>query len=72
MRSPDPLVVDLASARRARGWSQEHLGNACGLTQATISRVECGARQPNLSTLRLLADALGFDVELCPRLVSDG
>ena len=49
----------LANARRAAGLSQEALGQAVGVSKATISMMECGLRTPKVDLLVLLAAALG-------------
>lgn len=51
----------LRLARELRGWSQRELADRAGLKQAQISRLESGKREPRLSTVRALADALGVD-----------
>lgn len=45
-------------ARERRGLSQEALAALTGVTVATISRIECGRRDPTIRTLRELARAL--------------
>lgn len=45
--------------RRARGWSQERLGEAVGCSKVHISGLERGQRELNLTWMRLIARALG-------------
>lgn len=49
----------LRLARELREWSQRKLADEAGLKQAQISRLESGKREPRLSTVRALAEALG-------------
>jgi transcriptional regulator with XRE-family HTH domain len=47
--------------RESKGWTQDELAAKSGVTARTISRLENTDRQPEKSTLRLLALALGVD-----------
>jgi transcriptional regulator with XRE-family HTH domain len=60
-RSPRHLAYGLAvrDLRTERGISQEHLGHLSGLDRTYVSGVERGERNPSLSSLLKLADALG-------------
>lgn len=49
----------VASYRRVAGFSQEELAARIGLDQAYISRLEAGKLNITVSTLQLIADALG-------------
>lgn len=47
--------------REARGLSQKKLGDACGVSDSEIHKIENGTRQnPNWMTLCSIAKALGF------------
>lgn len=49
--------------RKNRGWNAETLAENCGISPATIYRYENGStREPKMSALRKIADALGVDV----------
>lgn len=48
----------LASARRARGYTQEALAEALGIEPVTLSRLETGDRAVSLSTLGRVAEVL--------------
>ena len=49
--------------RVIRGYSQEELAKRSRLARYTIARAELGKGKPRASTLRLLANTLGVDVE---------
>jgi len=54
----------IAIVRSARGWTQEQLANASGVSRMTISRLELGERIPRRATLYRLAKALKIPSEL--------
>ena len=51
--------LNVQRIRRTRGWSQEELAFQSGLHRTYISGIERGARNPTVSVLKELADALG-------------
>lgn len=53
----------LASARKARGLTQEGLGEMAGLTKLQIHRYERGTSQPTLDALKRLALALNISLD---------
>ena len=55
--SPCPFGKILVTAREERGITQYRLGRVAG----QISQIERGEREPKLSTLILLAHALGME-----------
>ncbi|MEF8720203.1 MAG: helix-turn-helix transcriptional regulator [Candidatus Accumulibacter necessarius] len=52
----------LAKMRLERGWSQAELARRAGTSQSYIGRLETGSIDPQLSTMRRLAEALGAPV----------
>ncbi|MBI2932826.1 MAG: helix-turn-helix transcriptional regulator [Planctomycetes bacterium] len=48
--------------RRARGWSQEELAHAAGLSRTYMGTVELGMKQPSLRTLFRIAEALNVSM----------
>jgi transcriptional regulator with XRE-family HTH domain len=55
-------------ARRRAGLTQRQLAERAGVPQSTIGRIESGATDPRLSTLRHLLRTCGFDLEVEPVL----
>ncbi|CAO3456453.1 MULTISPECIES: helix-turn-helix domain-containing protein [Azospirillum] len=51
--------LNVQRIRRTRGWSQEELAFESGLHRTYISGIERGARNPTVTVLKELADALG-------------
>lgn len=49
--------------RQYRGKTLNDLSKLTGLTQASLSRIECEAQRPKPATWRTLADALGVTVD---------
>ena len=58
------IASELSVLRAANGWTQQHLSELTGVSQADISRIERVSMIPNLTTLARLADALGAEIEL--------
>lgn len=56
------LSENVRAARSARHISQEELADLCGLHRTYIGSVERGERNATLSTLEVLAEALGVSV----------
>jgi len=56
-----------AAVRRHRGLlrlSQEELANRAGIDRTYISGVERGVRNPSLTVMQRIADALGADLDV--------
>lgn len=75
---PGPLRVfghytgfaqQLIRLREERGWTQKELGDRCGLSDKTISRLEGGLVEPKWTTV--LAIMKGFDLPLDAFVVPD-
>lgn len=56
------LAENVRSLRHAKGLSQEELATICGLHRTYVGSVERGERNVTLSTLEVLASALGVTV----------
>ncbi|EFC85393.1 helix-turn-helix transcriptional regulator [Parafrankia sp. EUN1f] len=50
--------------RQRRGWSQEELARAAGMTQSAVARFEAGGTVPTLPVLERLAEALDADLDM--------
>ncbi len=63
------LAANVRGLRKSRGFSQEKLGEVCGLHRTYVGSVERGERNITLSSLEVLAQALGVTVPdlLAPR-----
>lgn len=48
--------------RKARGWSLTQLSQQCGRSIGLLSQIERGTSQPNVLTLKAIANALGVQV----------
>ena len=53
----------IAQLRRKHGLSQAKLANALGLSASTIAMYEQGRREPSISIIVALADALGVTID---------
>ena len=58
----DTLAENIRRMRHERGLSQEELADICGLHRTYVGSVERGERNVTLSSLELLATALGVSV----------
>ena len=56
----DAFGTALRAARAQRGWTQEELGAAASYSTVTVSFLENGRRQPTLSAILALEEALGL------------
>lgn len=55
--------LNLQALRRARGLSQEELSHRSQLHQTYLSGIERGKRNPTVTVLQRLAEALGTEIE---------
>ncbi|MBQ5955814.1 MAG: helix-turn-helix transcriptional regulator, partial [Firmicutes bacterium] len=51
-------------ARKTQNITQRELSEKTGITQADISRIENGTRNPSLSMMKRLAEGLGMVLKL--------
>jgi transcriptional regulator with XRE-family HTH domain len=58
MEPVEQFAQNLRKQRARRGWSQEGLGEACGLHRTEISLLERAGREPRLMTVVRLARGL--------------
>jgi transcriptional regulator with XRE-family HTH domain len=57
------LASNLRRLRKERSWSQETLAYYAGLHSTEVSRLERGMREPRLTTIIHVAEALDVPVE---------
>jgi len=55
----DAFAANVRSARQRAGMTQEAVADASGIHSTEVSRIERGLRDPRVSTVLRLADALG-------------
>lgn len=53
------IGLNVQRIRHARGWSQEQFAFESGLHRTYISGIERGARNPTVTVVKGMADALG-------------
>ena len=60
------LIQAMIDARTKQNITQKQLSEKTGITQADISRIENGSRNPSLLMVNRLAHALGIKIKLVP------
>lgn len=60
------LTQELENARKAARLSQDELAERAGLSRLTVQRTESGQIDPRMSSLLVMARALGMDLMLVP------
>lgn len=58
------LIQAMIDARISENLTQKELSERTGITQADISRIENGTRNPSLAMLKRLAEGLGMQLKL--------
>ncbi|ATW26749.1 helix-turn-helix domain-containing protein [Candidatus Formimonas warabiya] len=67
------FAIRLKRSRTSHGWSQGYLAELSGVSQAYISELEAGEKQPTLPIVEKLAKALGVHIaELLEEEAEDG
>ena len=66
------IINAMIKARKERGLTQKQLSELTDISQADISRIENGTRNPSLKLLKKLASGLGMQlkIEFVPMQVS--
>jgi len=59
----------LALTRRAVGMTQADLAEKAGLSRMAVQKAESGATDPRLSTLEVMARAMGMELMLVPATI---
>jgi transcriptional regulator with XRE-family HTH domain len=62
MDAKEILGANLRNARERHGWSQEEFADRSGIHRTYICGVERATRNPTLSIVQAIADALGITV----------
>ena len=58
------LIQAMIDARISQNLTQKELSELTGITQADISRIENGTRNPSLAMLKRIAAGLGMQIRL--------
>lgn len=58
------IIQALIDARLSQNLTQKDLSSITGITQADISRIENGTRNPSLNMIKKLAGGLGLQLKL--------
>lgn len=58
------IIQAMIDARKQKNLTQEELSKRTGITQADISRIENGTRNPSLEMVKRLARGLGMRLKL--------
>lgn len=58
------IIQAMINARNEQNLTQKELSVRTGITQADISRIENGTRNPSLSMVKKLAQGLGMQLKL--------
>lgn len=66
------VIRAMIAARSKQNLTQKELAEKVGMTQADISKLEKGTRNPSLNLLKRLADGLNMDlkIQFIPRKTS--
>ena len=69
LQSERDLTMSLVRARKEAGLTQEELSKKTGISQADISRLENGTRNPSLALLNRIAEAMNSEliIDIVPR-----
>ena len=58
------IIQAMIDARKSQHMTQKDLSEATGITQADISRIESGTRNPSLEMVKRLAVGMGMRLKL--------
>ena len=58
------IIQTMIDARKSLNITQKELSEKTGITQADISRIENGTRNPSLNMIKRLADGMGMVLKL--------
>lgn len=58
------IIQAMIDARKSQNMTQKELSEKTGITQADISRIERGTRNPSLEMIKRLAKGMGMELKL--------
>lgn len=58
------IIQAMIDTRKSQHLTQKELSERTGITQADISRIENGTRNPSLSMMKRLATGMGMELKL--------
>lgn len=58
------IIQAMIDARKSQNLTQKELSERTGITQADISRIENGTRNPSLEMIKRLARGMGMELKL--------
>jgi len=58
------IIQAMIDARKSKHLTQQQLSEITGITQADISRIENGTRNPSLAMIKRLAAGMGMQLKL--------
>lgn len=64
LKAETEIIRAIVDARNIMHMTQKELAKVTGITQADISKIENGTRNPSLKMLKRLADGMGMNLEL--------
>src|SRR5436305_3758674 len=64
---PGDFSVALSILRISRGWSQDQVAKASGITNSALSEYERGKKMPELKSVRKIVTALGYELSAIER-----
>ena len=64
LQSEYDIIQAMVDARKSQNMTQKDLSEATGITQADISRIENGTRNPSLGMVKRLAAGMGMRLKL--------
>jgi transcriptional regulator with XRE-family HTH domain len=64
---PGDFSLALSILRISRGWSQDQVARAAGITNSALSEYERGKKTPELKSVRKIVTALGYELSAIER-----
>ena len=58
------IINAMIKARKEKGLTQKQLSELTGISQADISRIENGTRNPSVNLLKRLAEGMGMTLKI--------